>query len=125
MNSKAFSYLVDKIIEKKVVVGTYRVIINGTYYDPEFGNAIRKLHEYIDRVGWNKLTNLKYDDISGNSTYENLSSTVGQEKKPEAKSDNQENKPNPETVDMIVIAAVLFVISAAVILTIKFKKKIS
>jgi len=72
-----------------------------------------------------KLTNLKYDDISGNSTYENLSSTVGQEKKPEAKADNQENKPNPETVDMIVIAAVLFVISAAVILTIKFKKKIS
>ena len=50
MNGKGFSYLVDKIIEKKVVVGTYRVIINGTYYTPEFGNAIRRLHEYIDTV---------------------------------------------------------------------------
>jgi len=65
MNSKAFSYLVDKIIEKKVVVGTYRVIINGTYYDPEFGLAIKKLHEYIDRVGWNKLYNVKYANSFG------------------------------------------------------------
>lgn len=65
MNSKAFSYLVDKIIEKKVVVGTYRVIINGTYYEEEFGNAIRKLHEYIDRVGWNRECNVMYANSFG------------------------------------------------------------
>ena len=65
MNSKALSYLVDKIIEKRVVVGTYRVIINGTYYDPEFGNAIRKLHEYIDRVGWNRECNVMYANSFG------------------------------------------------------------
>ena len=58
LNSKALSYLVDKIIAKRVVVGTYRVIINGTYYDEEFGNAIKRLHEYIDIVGWNKLYNV-------------------------------------------------------------------
>ena len=65
MNSKALSYLVDKIIEKKVVVGTYRVIINGTYYEEEFGNAIRRLHEYIDRVGWNREFNVRYADSFG------------------------------------------------------------
>ena len=58
MNSEALSYLVDKIIEKRVVVGTYRVIVNGTYYDPKFGLAIRRLHEYIDRIGWNKTYNI-------------------------------------------------------------------
>lgn len=65
MNSKALSYLVDKIIEKKVVVGTYRVIINGTYYDPEFGNAIKRLHEYIDKVGWNRECNVMYANSFG------------------------------------------------------------
>ncbi len=65
LNSKAFSYLVDKIIERRVVVGTYRVIINGTYYDPLFGKAVRKLHEYIDRVGWNKTYNVMYANNFG------------------------------------------------------------
>ena len=65
MNSKAFSYFVDKLIEKKVIVGTYRVIINGTYYDSLFGNAIEKLHEYIDRVGWNRDYNVMYANSFG------------------------------------------------------------
>ena len=65
MNSKALSYLVDKIIEKRVVVGTYRIIINGTYYDSEFGDAIRRLHEYIDRIGWNKEYNILYANSFG------------------------------------------------------------
>lgn len=63
MNGEALSYLVDKIIEKRVVIGTYRVIINGTYYTEEFGNAIRRLHEYIDSIGWNK----KYNVLHANS----------------------------------------------------------
>ncbi len=65
MNGKAFSYLVDKIIEKRVIVGTYRVIINGTYYDEDFGLAIKKLHEYIDTVGWNKQYNVMYANSFG------------------------------------------------------------
>jgi len=65
MNGQALSYLVDKIIEKRVVIGTYRVIINGTYYDPLFGDAIKRLHEYIDRVGWNKLYNVMYANSFG------------------------------------------------------------
>ncbi len=65
MNGEALSYLVDKIIEKRVVVGTYRVIINGTYYDERFGNAIRRLHEYIDRIGWNKKYNVMHADNFG------------------------------------------------------------
>ncbi len=65
MNSKALYYLVDKIIEKRVVVGTYRVIINGTYYDPLFGKAITKLHEYIKTVGWNDTYNVMYANSFG------------------------------------------------------------
>ncbi len=65
MNGEALSYLVDKIIEKRVVIGTYRVIINGTYYDPKFGDAIKRLHEYIDRIGWNKKYNVLYANSFG------------------------------------------------------------
>ncbi len=63
MNSEALLYLVNKIIERRVVVGTYRVIINGTYYDDKFGIAIKRLHEYIELVGWNK----KYNILNANS----------------------------------------------------------
>lgn len=65
MNGKALNYLVDKIIEKKVVVGIYRVIVNGTYYSEEFGNAIKRLHEYIDKVGWNRECNVMYANSFG------------------------------------------------------------
>ncbi len=65
MNGKSLSYLVDKIIDNRVVVGTYRIITNGTYYSEEFGSAIRKLHEYIDTVGWNKTYNVKYANSFG------------------------------------------------------------
>ena len=65
MNGKALVYLVDKIIEKGVIVGTYRVIINGTYYTKEFADAIRKLHEYIDTVGWNRDYNVLYANSFG------------------------------------------------------------
>ena len=65
MNGEALSYLVDKIIEKRVVIGTYRVIINGTYYDPKFGDAIKRLHEYIDRIGWNKKYNVLHASSFG------------------------------------------------------------
>lgn len=63
MNGKGLNYLVNKIIEKRVIVGNYRIIINGTYYSEEFGAAIKKLHEYIDKIGWNR----KYNVLLANS----------------------------------------------------------
>ena len=65
MNGESLSYLVDKLIEKKVIVGSYRVIINGTYYDERFGSAIRKLHNYVDSIGWNRKYNVMRSERFG------------------------------------------------------------
>lgn len=65
MNGEALLYLVDRLIEKKVIVGSYRVIINGTYYDENFGDAIRKLHSYVDSIGWNREFNVMKSERFG------------------------------------------------------------
>jgi hypothetical protein len=78
-----------------------------------------------------KLNDIKYDDVSGNATYENLTATVGQDKaeetKAEKKEEKKEEKPksdvNPKTVDAIIIAVVLMVISFTLVLTISIKNK--
>ena len=65
MNGEALLYLVDKLIEKEVIVGSYRVIVNGTYYDDRFGDAIRKLHRYVDSIGWNREYNVMQSERFG------------------------------------------------------------
>ncbi len=72
-----------------------------------------------------KLINLEYNDLTGKVPYGVLTSTINQDKD-DTKSDEKEEKPNPKTVDRIIIAAVLMVISFALVLTISYKhKKIS
>ena len=82
-----------------------------------------------------KLTDLNYTDPIGESPYEILTSTVGQDMKEEVAADNKEkengetngnNAKNPGTADIIVGVAVLLVVSFVVIMTATVKhKKIS
>lgn len=70
------------------------------------------------------LADLKYTDIVGESSYELLTSTVGQDMEKEyVEGDNVSHEENPETMDVILKIVGIFVISFALFLTFKMKKK--
>ena len=85
--------------------------------------------EVLDNV---KLAELEYTDVLGESEYPVLTATVGQESndvasnsnvdKPDDGASSKDNK-NPDTVDAIITAVILCIISFATIIIIKIRDK--
>lgn len=48
LHPEIISYIVDKIIEKKIIVLDFRIITNGTIMNEEVVSALNRLYEYIN-----------------------------------------------------------------------------